>query len=528
MKLNDLTISTRLTLGFIAMALFISVLGVVSLLNLQKINADFKSVIDDRYPKVVIVNEMRTINASVAAAMRMLFIVSTVEDVKTQLDAIAAGKVQNNERMERLKASIQSDNGKEALARMAAARDEYRKPRDKLITLLKERQLDEGRRLLLDEVQPKQLVYADRLDDLIRLQDGLMAASGNDAAATVASARATTLALLGVAFVAAGALAWSLVTSTTRPINEAVGIAASVSDGDLSRSFKSDGRSETGRLLGGLHAMQLRLSGVVGRVRRGAEGVATASVQIAQGNDDLSSRTEQQASALQQTAASMEELSATVQQNAANAAEASRLAIAASTVAKTGGEVVGRVVTTMKQINDSSRQVADIVSVIDGIAFQTNILALNAAVEAARAGEQGRGFAVVASEVRTLAQRSAQAAKEIKGLIAASVGRVEQGSALVDQAGTTMQDVVASIARVSDIVGEISVASREQSTGVTQIGEAIAQMDEATQRNSALVEESAAAALSLKQQAAELVEAVAYFALNPAANATNDGMRAAA
>jgi methyl-accepting chemotaxis protein len=263
-----------------------------------------------------------------------------------------------------------------------------------------------------------------------------------------------------------------------------------------------------------LSQMQASLAQVVTNVRQNAESVATASGQIAQGNLDLSQRTEQQASALQETAASMEQLGSTVTQNADNAKQANQLAMGASTVAAQGGEVVGQVVETMKGINDSSKKIADIISVIDGIAFQTNILALNAAVEAARAGEQGRGFAVVASEVRSLAQRSAEAAKEIRGLITASVERVDQGTALVGKAGATMTEIVTSIKRVTDIMGEISSASIEQSMGVSQVGEAVSQMDRATQQNAALVEESAAAAASLKSQAQQLVQAVAVFKLS--------------
>lgn len=266
--------------------------------------------------------------------------------------------------------------------------------------------------------------------------------------------------------------------------------------------------------------MQSSLVKVVSSVRQGSESVATASAEIAHGNHDLSSRTESQASALEQTAASMEELGAAVKQNAESARTANQLAQSASTVAIQGGEVVGRVVETMKGINESSRKIFDIISVIDGIAFQTNILALNAAVEAARAGEQGRGFAVVASEVRSLAGRSAEAAKEIKSLIGASVERVEQGSALVDQAGKTMTEVVASIRRVTDIMGEISAASNEQAMGVAQVGEAVTHMDQATQQNAALVEEMAAAASSLKSQAEDLVQTVAVFELGNHAGAS--------
>jgi methyl-accepting chemotaxis protein len=290
-----------------------------------------------------------------------------------------------------------------------------------------------------------------------------------------------------------------------------LGLAAQrIADGDLSPMPGAD-RAPAGSVLSSMAAMRGNLARIVSRVREGSDSVATASSQIAQGNHDLSGRTEQQAAALEQTASSMEELGSTVRQNAENARQADQLARGASDVAQKGGAVVAEVVQTMKGINDSSRKIADIIGVIDDIAFQTNILALNAAVEAARAGEQGRGFAVVAGEVRNLAQRSAEAAREIKALITDSVERVEQGTSLVDRAGETMQEVVNSIRRVSDIVGEISNASIEQSNGVAQVGQAVSQMDQATQQNAALVEESAAAASSLQQQAQGLVETVAAF-----------------
>ena len=294
---------------------------------------------------------------------------------------------------------------------------------------------------------------------------------------------------------------------------EAASVAQSVAQGDL--SLRIDLKSgDTQSLMAQLNTMQESLSTVVGNVRQGAEGVARASVEIAQGNRDLSARTEQQASALEETAASMEELGSQVKQNADSARQANQLALNASEVAVKGGSIVGEVVDTMKGINEASHKISDIISVIDGIAFQTNILALNAAVEAARAGEQGRGFAVVATEVRSLAGRSAQAAKEIKSLISASVERVDKGTVLVDQAGSTMQEIVSSIRHVTDIMGEISEASNEQSIGVGQVGEAIAQMDEVTQQNAALVEQIAAAAESLKSQAQELVHTVSVFKLN--------------
>jgi methyl-accepting chemotaxis protein-1 (serine sensor receptor) len=317
--------------------------------------------------------------------------------------------------------------------------------------------------------------------------------------------------VLGV--LAAAMLGFFMIRGISRAIRQATTMTSAVASGDLTVDTPIRGEDEIAGLLRALAGMKDSLIGVVATVRQGSESVATASAEIAQGNNDLSARTESQASALEQTSAAMEQLGATVVQNADSAAQANQLALNASKVAVQGGQVVGQVVETMRGINDSSRKIADIISVIDGIAFQTNILALNAAVEAARAGEQGRGFAVVASEVRALAGRSAEAAKEIKGLINDSVRRVEQGSALVDRAGVTMTEVVNAIKRVTDLVGEISSASKEQSIGVAQVGEAITQMDQATQQNAALVEEMAAAASSLKAQAGDLVGTVALFKL---------------
>ena len=310
---------------------------------------------------------------------------------------------------------------------------------------------------------------------------------------------------------------WLAYRQLSRSLDEAVRVSGAIASGRLNISVTPTGPREVAALLGAMADMRARLVKVVSNVRQNADAVATACGHIAQGNADLSARTQEQASALQQTAASMEELSATVNRNADNATQANQLSRGASSIATRGGEVVGKVVATMQEISDSSGKISDIIGVIDSIAFQTNLLALNAAVEAARAGEQGRGFAVVAAEVRQLAQRSAEAAKQIRTLILDSVGRVEQGKAFVDQAGATMTELVNAIKRVTDIMGEISAASSEQSAGVGQIGHAVAQMDSVTQQNAALVEESAAAAEMLEQQGRELVAAVAVFKLDDSA-----------
>jgi methyl-accepting chemotaxis protein len=405
---------------------------------------------------------------------------------------------------------------KELFAKILEQRKVYSASRDGTVKAKAEGNAEEAARILEKEFTPAAQKYQDLLQELVTMQRNSMDATANDIDHNADVSTEMIVALCACALALGGAISWVLTRGIVLPIRDAVAVAETVASGDLTRTIEAQSKDETGSLLRALRHMNDSLVGIVSQVRGGTDTIATASREISAGNLDLSSRTEQQAGALEETAASMEELTTTVRQNADNARQANQLAIAASEVATQGGAVVGEVITTMGAINDSSQRIADIIGVIDGIAFQTNILALNAAVEAARAGEQGRGFAVVASEVRNLAQRSAAAAKEIKELITASVANVDAGTRLVDQAGATMEQVVGSIRRVTDIMAEITSASQEQTGGIEQVNGAIAQMDQVTQQNAALVEEAAAAATSMQDQAAKLAEVVSVFKLDRA------------
>ncbi|MFG5411312.1 MCP four helix bundle domain-containing protein, partial [Piscinibacter sakaiensis] len=381
MRLSDLSIANRLRLGYAAMTLLLALVGTLALLQLNAVQREFRHVVEDRYVKIQTVADIRTVNAEVGQALRNLLIVTEPAQVQEQYAILDASSPRTNANMDKLKASVHTPEGLAALKSLQNARADYRAPREKLIKLLRAGQRDEARTVLLDEVRPRQVAYMNAVDQLMKVQEKLMDGAVAEAEQSVDAARRQLVALVGLGLVLALVLAWRMVRTTTGPLAEAVEVARAVAGGDLSRDFRAEGRHEIAQLLHALQDMKTQLARIVGDVRRNAEGVSTASGEIAQGNSDLSARTEQQASALEQTAASMEELSTTVQRNADNARQGNQLAMNASSVASQGGEVVSRVVDTMKGISESSRRISDIIAVIDGIAFQTNILALNAAVE---------------------------------------------------------------------------------------------------------------------------------------------------
>ncbi len=502
----DLKISAKLFTGFITLLLLTTFLGIFSITQLARVN---ESTFD------LGTNWMPSVNAGMGIKERlsrlrtqeMQMVLSDTEDEVSKYQARFKDYVGELKKYEAdYTALITEQEEKKIFAEYTALWGAYAAESDKLAALAKEGKSKEAREVLRGESSRLNAEMLKHMDSLVKADVDGGTAAYQLSEKIYASSR--TLIALVLAYVIARVVA--------RPLQQALKVAQTVASGDLTSKIVSNSRDETGQLLEALKEMNASLLSVVGEVRAGTDLIATASSEIASGNMDLSSRTETQASSLEETASSMEELTSTVRQNGNNAKQANQLSQSASEVAQKGGSVVSQVVQTMGSINESSKKIVDIIGVIDGIAFQTNILALNAAVEAARAGEQGRGFAVVASEVRNLAQRSASAAKEIKQLIDDSVEKVDLGTRLVDQAGATMEEVVASVRRVTDIISEITAASREQSAGIEQINDAIVQMDQVTQQNAALVEQAAAAAGALQDQASNLSRVVGVFKLDDA------------
>ncbi len=514
MSLANLRVGARLGLGFGAVITMMIVITILGITNMRSIQGRLDDVVNKEFTKTALANDMLEGVCAIGIHMRDSLLETGKAKIQTELDGITTKRKAVRENLDKLQAAMTSDADKAALAKVIDVRTKYIASQDKFIKLVEEGKQEEAKAHLMLEAMELQDNYIEKLNGLVEYQTGAMKIIGDEANKQVQTALSLIITIALVAFVLAVAIGFLIARSITRPLEDAVDLAGAVAKGDLTQRIEVKSSDEVGQLLQALKDMNDSLVGIVGEVRGTTESITTASQEIAQGNADLSQRTEEQASSLEETASSMEELTSTVRQNAENARQANQLATNASDIAVKGGKVVGDVVHTMASISDSSKKIVDIISVIEGIAFQTNILALNAAVEAARAGEQGRGFAVVAGEVRNLAQRSAAAAKEIKTLIDDSVNKVDVGSKQVDQAGTTMTEIVQAVKRVTDIMAEIAAASNEQSAGIEQVNQAITQMDEVTQQNAALVEEAAAAAESMQEQAGVLMEAVSIFKLD--------------
>ncbi|NVD98406.1 methyl-accepting chemotaxis protein [Massilia sp. BJB1822] len=520
--MNKLKVGTTLTLGFAAVLLMLAFATLLSISRMADMNENMDIIVREQYPKVLEAQSILDLNNKIARSLRNSLLISDTALAAKEIATVQAKRKEIEEAYGRLTPLIKSDKGKGLLAAMQSARKTYDTALDEVIRLQEAGQRDEAVKSMLENMRASQLAYMDAIGALIKHQSSVIELGRQNAEDAYTSGRLTMIIMGALALVAGIAAAWIITRSLLKQLGGepeyASGIARQIAAGDLAvRIDIKDGDKSS--LLYAIRGMRDSLAQIVGEVRLGTDSIATASAQIAAGNLDLSARTEQQAGSLEETASSMEELTSTVKQNTDSARQANELAQSASSVAVRGGAVVSQVVDTMSAINESSRKISDIIGVIDGIAFQTNILALNAAVEAARAGEQGRGFAVVASEVRNLAQRSAGAAKEIKELIGDSVEKVNAGAQLVDQAGATMGEIVDSVQRVTNIMGEITNASHEQEAGIEQINGAVAEMDSVTQQNAALVEEAAAAATSLQEQASRLAELVGVFRLDASATA---------
>jgi methyl-accepting chemotaxis protein len=515
LKLIDLKIGARLNIGFGVLILMMLLMASVGVLRFSQVGAINTRIIEKDWVKSEAAN---TVNATTRANGRRtmeLVLATDPNQIRTAKAAIEANKKTISDALQTLEQLVYLPEGKSLVVELTQARKNYVASFSKVAQLVDEGKREEAVALLNRETLPALDALQAPITALTALQKKIVEDSSAEARDSIAFARALMVTLAGLGLLFGLGLAWFITRSITRPMEEAVHIARTVAAGDLSSSIHVQGKDETAMLLKALRDMNDSLTGIVAEVRSSSDSMATATSQIAAGNLDLSSRTEEQASALEQTAASMQELAGTVKNNFASGQHAHQLAESAAQVAAKGGALVAQVVHTMEAINTSSGKIADIIGVIDSIAFQTNILALNAAVESARAGELGRGFAVVAGEVRSLAGRSAEAAKEIKALIGASVENVSDGCRQVEQAGSTMDEIVVSVRRVSDLMREITTASEDQSSGIAEINQAMGQMDQVTQQNAALVEEAAAAAQSLEQQAQGLLHAVQIFKLSP-------------
>ena len=511
--LSRMRIGQRLTAGFAVVIACLVAMAGLGYFGIQTLNGEIGQLLSSDYKAVALANKARGELDDAVRGMMTTLIMTGEEQIKKELDTVAAQMASHEKTMAELEPLLTDEASQEQLKAVKEARAKFMPAQAAFVKTVASGDTEGAPLKFQFSVRAAQNRYMAALDKLVEARNAGMDAAGQKSNA-VAGKTALLLLALAASAIAASVLTGVLITrGIVNPLRGAVNVARKVASGNLTSEIEVRTHDETGELMQALHDINESLKSIVGRVREGTESIASASSEIASGNLDLSVRTEAQAASLEQTLSAMKTLTDAVQQNAQNAQQANQLAQAASQVAGEGGEVVTKVVTTMGSIDASSKKIADIIGVIDGIAFQTNILALNAAVEAARAGEQGRGFAVVAGEVRSLAGRSADAAKEIKRLIADSVEKVALGSQLVAQAGNTMQGVVASVQRMTDSMGEITHASAEQSTGIERVTHTIHDMDKSTQQNAALVEEAAAAADSLRAQAQGLEEVVSLFKL---------------
>ncbi|MEZ2354734.1 methyl-accepting chemotaxis protein [Caballeronia sp. RCC_10] len=523
MNLQNIKVSARLIIGFGVVVAMLLLVAAINFFSLRGLNNEITLITDDRMVKAAEVSKAKDAVSQTVLRLQRAVITGRAEDVETMKAGVLEASKATSQRLDRVDRMITSAHGRELFNALVDARGRNTAARNAAISLLTAGKIDEARAQVTGPVAEAQVKYFAALDALVAYQFELADESAIEAHATYDRAIALSFGATLAAVLVAIAAMLAITRSVTKPLGQALEAMKALEQGDLTHRVDAVGRDELATLMLAVQAAFAKLSALANGIKESVDVIRTASGEIAAGSTDLSSRTEQQAASLEETAASMEELTATVKQNAENAKQASGLADNAGAVANEGTAIVGQVVETMTGIEQSSAKIAEIIGMIEGIAFQTNILALNAAVEAARAGEQGRGFAVVASEVRSLAQRSSAAAKEIKALIETSGDRVQSGTELVARAGETMQRVGTAIQRVTDIMGEIASASNEQSRGIEQVNQAISQMDEVTQQNAALVEEAAAAAGSMEDQAKHLSAAVAVFrtAQTPSVAATN-------
>lgn len=525
MRLSNLRLAQKLGLGFSSILLPLLIISATAYFRIGEISEEIQTITVSTYPKTVLINSVVENLGIQAQSLRNLLIEDNSDKIAAEEKIVAQTGAEIKQALAEFESKIATRKGHEMFEKVAEYRTKFVQSREKFTQLLNSGQHDQAKQFLQNDTEPMQAAYVAALHDLNRFQQSLMEQSSLVAGQTT---KETRIWIFGMALAGSllGLLAGSYITrGISQPLAKAVDLAKRVASRDLRTDIEVQGKDEIAELMQSLQEMNHSLRSFVMEIRQGTENIDTASQEIATGNLDLSSRTEQQAGALEETASSMEEINSAVQQSGHNARQANGLAASAASVASEGGAVIKQVVATMAEINTASKKVNEIIAVIDGIAFQTNILALNAAVEAARAGDQGRGFAVVATEVRNLAQRSATAAKEIKNLVTDSVEKVENGSKLVGQAGSTMDNILDSVNRVATIINEITLAGREQEAGIEQVNQAVIELDSMTQQNAALVEQAAAAAASLEQQAGTLANLAATFQLPQQAAVTSSKVR---